>query len=221
MRIQAISAMVFLAVAGCAADGPDQEEDALDWRSGDGKQDGETCEFESMSAETYYRQFDYKAIMSPSGNTRYRVGLTFNVQATLPNGDDADLDVYFLRDDRVIVEYSEERHSSGSQWDVLNETILITRKRLDQSTRAIAIDGLGVGTPVTVRNASGECLPGINFKFTGDLRSPGLTDTSTEIIAGLTSARVIDPDNLQDLSETMRRWFEEDVASGKIVVIRK
>jgi hypothetical protein len=109
----------------------------------------------------------------------------------------------------------------GGQSQVLNETVIVSRARIDATTRAITIDGVGTGTPLTVRSERG-CAPGITFKFSEDIRSPGLANDSAVIQTVTTSAYVIDPDHLDQVpNETARRWFQEDVASGKIKIIRK
>jgi hypothetical protein len=224
-RLAKLAASVALisASAACVTDGdeggrPDEVQE--DWRSG-GKGDGETCDFESMSAATYYKQFAYEAIVDEeSSRTWYRVGLTWDVQAVLDNGDRVDLDVYFLENDRVIVEYSELRRE-GSSYVNNNETVIVTRASYDETTRAITLAGVGSGTPITITNGRGGCRPGIDFTFSADIRSPGIAGDGTQISTGLTSAFVIDPDHLDQVpNETARRWFEEDVATGKIKVIR-
>jgi hypothetical protein len=217
------TAVLLLSTAACVAgdeEGRPSEEET-DWRSG-GKGDGESCDFESMSAASYYGQFAYKKITSESGSTWYRVGLTWDVQAVLDNGDRADMDIYFLADNRVIVEYHEEHHDSGSSSTVLNQSVIVTRARIDEATRTLTIDGVGSGTPLRVTNQRGECLPGVAFKYSSDVRSAGIAGEATHIVAGLTSAYVIDPDHLDQVpNETAREWFQEDVASGKIKIIRK
>lgn len=225
MRIltQLTAAMFLLSTAACVAEddaGRPGDEEA-DWRNG-GKADGQTCDFDAMSAADYYKQFAYEKIVTDSGSTWYRAGLSWDVEATLDNGDRVDLNVYFLANDRVILEYSEEHRVSSSESEVLNQTVVVTRARLDPTTRAITIDGVGTGTPLTVTDGAGKCGPSISFTFTGDLRSPGLTGDLTHVNTGLTSAYVIDPDHLDQVpNATARRYFEEDVASGKIKVVRK
>lgn len=223
MRILGLLTTTFLLAtsAGCMTGdaGSEDAEELIDWRSGDGKQDGQTCEFDSMSAATFYGQFAYSAYERSTG-TYYRIGTSWNIQPTLSNGDRADIKLYFLPSDRVIVEYR-ELHGTSSSSEVLNQTLVVTRATYNESTREITIAGVGKGTPLTVRNGSGQCGAGIVFQYTGDLRTAGLAGASTEILSAYTSARVIDPDNLSELPEQMREWFEEDVASGKIVVLRK
>ena len=219
-KLTASLALLFSTACMTASEGrPDDVQ--TDWRPG-GKGDGETCDFEAMPAATYYDLFAYKSMVSDSGSTWYRVGLTWQFRASLDNGDQANLRAYFLENDRVIVEYDEQHSLGGNQSEDRNRTVVITRKRIDPQTRTLTLDGVGTGTPVTVLNANGGCQPGINFNYSGDLRSPGISGKGTQIVAGLTSAYVIDPDHLDQVpSETARRWFEEDVASGKITVIRK
>lgn len=224
MRILSLTAALLFAstTAACVTDGDEgrSEETAEDWRSG-GKGDGETCEFDAMSAATYYKQFAYEKIVSESGSTWYRVGLTWNVTAALDNGNKISMTTYFLPNDRVIAEYSEQQRIDGTQSEVLNQTVIVTRARIDATTRAITLDGVGSGTPLTLRNSSGGCQPAIAFKFAADIRSPGLKDDSTSISAGLSSGFVIDPDHLDDVPyESTRRYFQEDVASGKIKIVR-
>lgn len=217
----AASLALISASAACVTDGEEGRPDEVqeDWRSG-GKGDGETCDFESMSAATYYKQFAYEQIVSETGSKWYRVGLTWDIQAMLDNGDTVDLDVYFLENNRVIIEYA-ELHREGSSYINNNETVIITRASYDETTRAITLAGVGSGTPVTITNGRGGCRPGIDFTFSADVRSPGLSGDGTQISTGLTSAFVIDPDHLDEVpNATARRWFEEDVASGKIKVIR-
>lgn len=215
--------LVVSSAAACLTDTgegrPDDE--AEDWRSG-GKADGESCDFDAMSAASYYGQFAYEEITSETTNhTWYRVGLTWDVVAVLDDGNKVDLNVYFLPEGRVIAEYAEEKYVGGGQSEVLNETVIVTRARIDEATRAITIDGLGAGTPMTVTSSRGECQPAIDFEFSSDLRSPGLAGDGSLIQAGMSSAYVIDPDHLDEVpNETARRYFEEDVASGKIKIVR-
>ena len=218
----ATAALLLPSAAACVADADEGRPDdvELDWRSG-GKGDGETCDFAQMSAETYYKQFAYEQITSPSGWNWYRIGSTAQITATLDDGNKIDLDVYFLPDNRIVAEYNEQKYVGGGQSEVLNQTVIVSRARIDATTRAITIDGVGTGTPLTVSNDRG-CAPGIAFKFSGDLRSPGLADDSAVIQTVTTTGYVIDPDHLDQVpNATARRYFEEDVASGKIKVIRK
>jgi hypothetical protein len=213
-----LSASAFACVAGSDEGRPDDVEQ--DWRSG-GKGDGQTCDFSTMSAATFYEQFDYTTIESETSTSKwYRAGFTWDVQAQLDNGDRASLRVYFLPDDRVIAEYSEQHRIDGQSSEVLNQTVIVTRRVIDPETRTVELVGIGKGTPLTVVNNT-RCLPGIQFQHTRDLRSPGLAGDGAQIIAGLTSAYVIDPDRLDEVpSDAARRYFEEDVASGKIKVLR-
>src|SRR5688572_1032107 len=138
------TAALLLSTAACVAgeeDGGRPSDEDADWRSG-GKADGQSCDFESMSAAAYYGQFAYKTITTDSGSKWYRVGLTWDVQAVLDNGDRADMNVYFLADDRVIAEYQEEHRDSSSSSIVLNQTVIVTRARIDAATRTLTIDGI-------------------------------------------------------------------------------
>jgi hypothetical protein len=218
----ATAALLITSTAACVADADEGRPEDIeeDWRSG-GKGDGETCDFDTMSAATYYQQFGYEQITSASGSQWYRIGSTAQITATLDNGNKIDLDVYFLADNRIVAEYSELKSLGGGQSEVLNQTVIVSRARIDATTRAITIDGVGTGSPLTVRSDRG-CAPGIAFKFSSDLRSPGLTGDNAVIQTVTTSAYVIDPDHLDEVqNETARRYFEEDVASGKIQIQRK
>src|SRR5688572_8451017 len=149
MRISPLVAALLMLCSCVTADeegeGRPTDEEA-DWRTG-GKGDGETCDFAAMSAQTYYDQFAYKMVERPSGKW-YRVGLTWDIEGRLDNGNDVDLNVYFLASNRVIVEYSEQQRQGGGQSEVLNETVIVTRATIDPATRAITIAGLGSGTPL-------------------------------------------------------------------------
>lgn len=224
MRILTSLAPLVL-LAGCVTemteDGGRPADEDTDWRAG-GKGDGETCEFDAMPAAKYYDQFAYaKVEHEGSTSTWYRVGLTWDLKARLDNGNAVDLNVYFLAENRVIVEYQEEVGLGGGQSQIENETVVVTHATIDAATRTISIAGLGTGTPITVRQ-NGRCAPGITFQLAEDIRSAGLAGDTTVVQAGLSSAYVIDPDHLDQVpNATARKWFEEDVASGKIVVIRK
>jgi hypothetical protein len=218
----ATAALLLSSTAACVTDaGEGRPEDIEeDWRSG-GKGDGETCDFDQMTAATYYQQFGYEETVSASGSTWYRIGSTAQITATLDNGNRVDLDVYFLADNRIVAEYAELKRIDSVQSEVLNKTVIVSRARIDATTRAITIDGVGTGTPLTVTSDRG-CAPGIAFKFSADLRSPGLSGDNAVIQTVSTSAYVIDPDHLDQVqNETARRYFEEDVASGKIQIQRK
>ncbi|MDQ3366497.1 MAG: hypothetical protein M3680_13810 [Myxococcota bacterium] len=222
LRQLATAALLISSTAACVTDA-DQgrpEDVEADVRSG-GKGDGETCEFDAMSAETYYKQFAYEETVSGSGTKWYRIGSTFEVTTTLDDGNKIDLDVYFLPDDRIVAEYAELKRIDSVQSENLNKTVIVSRARIDAATRTLTIDGVGRGTPVTMRNDRG-CSPGIAFEFTSDLRSPGLAGDSAIVQTVSTTAFVIDPDHLDQVpSETARKWFEEDVAAGKIQIQRK
>ena len=211
--------MLVISTTACVDSGLPSAEEQANWRSG-GKADGQTCDFDTMSAETYYNQFAYKTVVSDDGShTWYTEGATWDVKATLDNGDRANLSIYFLANSRVIVEYSEE-HRDGSQSEVLNQTVVVTRSHVNAMTREIQIDGVGTGTPFTAGGDGGRCAPGIALTYSGDLRSPGLRGDATQIISSLTTAFVIDPDHLDQVPNAdARRYFQEDVASGKIKVI--
>jgi len=91
-----------------------------------------------------------------------------------------------------------------------------------RSLSQLATAALGTGTTITLARGLGGCSPGITFKFSSDLRSPGLKDDNAVIQGLWTSAYVIDPDHLDQVqNETARRYFQEDVASGKIQIQRK
>lgn len=221
MRNLGIALVLF--ASACVAEGTDEirpDEEAEDWRSG-GKADGESCDFDAMPAAAYYDLFNYEQFVSESGSSWYRVGLTWDVQGTVEDGNKVDLDVYFLDGDRVIAEYSEQKYIGGGQSEVLNETVIVTRRVIDPDTRSITIVGVGSGTPFTTTNSRGQCMPSINFEFSSDLRTPGLVGDTTHITAGLTSAFVIDPDHLDDVPhQGAREYFEEKVASGRIKILR-
>lgn len=197
---------------------PETDDASPDLRDG-GKGDGQSCDFDTMSGADYFEQFAYKNIGDDSWR-RYRVGLTWDLAPVLENGDKASVTAYFLPAGRVILNYSELRHDQGNRWFNENETVVITQATVDPDTRALTIRGLGTGTPLTYTSNSG-CGPAYDFEFTSDLRSPGLAGDAAPVIAGSTSAFVIDPDNLDAVPyESTRRWFQEDVASGKIKIIR-
>lgn len=217
------AALLITASAACATDAeegrPTDEEEDL--RSG-GKGDGETCDFAQMSAVNYYAQLAYREDPDAGRWAKYRIAGTWDVTATLENGNKVDLNVYFLANDRVIAEYSEQKRIDFSRSEVLNSTVIVTRARINSTTREITIDGVGSGTPVTVNRGVTGCSPAIAFKFSSDIRSPGLTGDNAVIQSMMTSAYVIDPDHLDQVpNATARRYFEEDVASGKIQIQRK
>jgi hypothetical protein len=223
LKLTALATSLLLTTAAaCVSDSDDgarTTDEEASWRSG-GKGDGETCDFDAMSAEKYYEQFVYKAVVFPSGRTYYQIGTTWDVTGTVDDGHKIDLDVYFLADGRVVAEYEELKYLGNGESEVINETVIVTRATLDATTRAITIDGIGSGTPITVHNERG-CAPGIAFEFSSDLRSPGLSGDAAVIQTAVTTGYVIDPDHLDDVpSETARRYFEEDVASGKIKLLR-
>ncbi|MDQ3370340.1 MAG: hypothetical protein M3680_33390 [Myxococcota bacterium] len=120
-----------------------------------------------------------------------------------------------------MAEYAELKRIDSVQSENLNKTVIISRARIDAATRTLTIDGLGTGTPLTMRNDRG-CSPGIAFKFTSDIRSPGLIGDTAVVQNVSTGAYVIDPDHLDQVpSELARKWFQEDVAAGKIQIQRK
>jgi hypothetical protein len=217
------TALLLVTAAACVAEDEGRPEDdaSLDWRSG-GKGDGETCEFDRQSAQTYLANFQYKDVGAETGGGhRYRIGFTFDKKAMLPNGNAASFTMYLLPAGRAIVNYNEEKRIDSSQSEVLNQTVIITRYSIDATTRAFKLDGFGTGTPLTATDG-GRCAPAFAFTFSGDVRTAGLSGGKTVAYAGTSSGFVIDPDHLEDVPyESTRNWFKEDVASGKIVVIRK
>ncbi len=211
-------------VTGCAVtpdDGERGEDTEVAFGSGDGKADGSViCDPSTVTAATYYEQFGYQTFEREDGRKRYRVGLTFDQRARLPDGNETDLDVYFLADGRVIAEYA-ELVAQGAGSEVINQTLIVSSARVDEADKSITIKGLGKGTPTFTTNSAGECAPGIDFTFAGDLRSPGLIGGTSEIVMGTSSRFVIDPDHLDDVpSEVARRNFQEDVADGTIKIVR-
>ncbi len=214
------AALATFAASACVADeaDPGRPDDApsADLRD-DGKGDGENCD-SSLSAEAYYDQFAYRALDERAWPA-YRVGMTWQAQPTLDNGDKVSLTGYFLPEGRVIIEYA-ELHAEGGGYAHTNETVVITQATIDPETRAISLRGLGTGTPMTF-TSNGRCAPAVDFTFSTDLRSAGLEGDGAMVVTGSSSRFVIDPDNLDDVpSESARRWFQEDVASGRIKIIR-
>ncbi|MBL0212567.1 MAG: hypothetical protein IPQ07_01640 [Myxococcales bacterium] len=220
-KLTALLALVSASACVTEDAAPPEADNALDWRSG-GKGDGQTCEFDTQSATTYLANFLYKDVGAETGGGhRYRVGFTFDRHAILPNGNEADFTMYLLPEGRAIVNYAEEHRIDSSRSEVINETVVVSRYSVDATSRALKIDGFGTGTPMTATDG-GHCAPAYNFTYSGDLRTAGLSGGKTVAYAGTSSGYVIDPDHLDQVpSETARRWFQEDVASGKIVVIRK
>ena len=211
--------LVMSATACVSEDARPAPDNSLDWRSG-GKGDGQTCDFDQQSGTTYLNNFLYQEVPSQNG-LHYRVAFTFEQRATLANGDQADFTMYLLPEGRAIVDYQELHRVDATESDVVNETKIVTRYSVDSSTRAVTIPGVGTGVPKTATGNNGGCAPAYDFTYAVDLRSPGLRGGKTIAYAGTSSAYVIDPDHLDQVpSETARRWFQEDVASGKIVVIR-
>ena len=212
MHKLSIAAMALL--VGCAVDARPDDQKSFDWHSG-GKADGQSCDFTNLSAADYYQKFAY----APDGDGWYRIGATF-VAPTVGNGDGTDLTLYFLDGGRVVAEYAELHRVTSSESEQLHKTFIVTRATIDPDTRAISIPGIGTGKPVTLANGSGGCAAGIDLTYTTDVRAAGLSGRSVEIAVGSTTARVEDPDHLDDLPSEMRTWFEEDVQSGAIVVQR-
>lgn len=215
--------LLSVAATACVAetDAPPESDESPDWRSG-GKGDGQTCDFDGQSASSYIANFLYKDVGSETGGGhRYRVGFTFDSHALLANGDTASFTAYLLPEGRAILNYHEEHRRTSVESEVKNETVVVTRYSVDPATRALSLAGVGTGTPWTATSGGG-CAPAFDFVFSGDLRSAGLSGDKTVVYAGTSTAFVVDPDHLDQVpSETARRWFQEDVASGKIVVIRK
>ncbi len=201
--------------------GPAEPDNALDWRSG-GKGDGQTCEFDAQSATTYLGNFLYRDVGAETGGGhRYRVGFTFDRHTILPNGNEASFTMYLLPEGRAIVNYSEDHRIDSQRSEVVNQTVVVSHYAVDATSRALKIDGVGTGAPMTATDG-GHCAAAYTFTYTGDLRTAGLSGGKTVAYAGTSSGYVIDPDHLDQVpNETARRWFQEDVASGRIVVIRK
>src|SRR4029079_6990856 len=154
MAMKLLSLVLLIPTAACVSDeSPDKRED---WRSG-GKADGETCDFSGMSAVRYYDQFSYTTD-TVDKESWYRVGATWDLQATLENGGRVGVDASFLPSDRMIIDYQEE-HLGGDHSVIDNQAVIVTRKHVDDSdpTRKIVIDGLGAGTPYTKISDSGGC----------------------------------------------------------------
>lgn len=217
------AALALVTTAACVAEDEGRPEDdaSLDWRSG-GKGDGQTCEFDQQSAQTYLTNFQYKDVGAETGGgQRYRIGFTFDHKAILANGDAASFTMYLLPEGRAIVNYSEEHRIDSSSAEVNNQTVIVTRYSIDATTRALKLDGFGTGTPLTATDG-GRCAAAFNFTFAGDVRSAGLSGGKTIAYAGTSSAFVIDPDHLENVPyDSTRTWFKADVASGKIVVVHK
>lgn len=210
-----VAIITFTTTACTSAPGRSDPELAPTWSSG-GKADGTSCDGAGMSAEAYYQQFAYAKV-----DGWYRIAMTW-ASPRLANGDTADTTAYFLPDHRVILDYAEEHADGGGAATVTHQTVVVTHATIDPDTRAITLAGVGTGTPITVESSSGGCAAGIAFTFATDLRSPGLAGGVAQLVRGSSSGFVIDPDHEDDIPypET-RTWFDEDVASGKIVVIHE
>ena len=220
MAIKLLSLVMLIPTAACVSgeQSPDKRED---WRSG-GKADGETCDFSGMSATRYYDLFSYKSDVVDK-DTWYQVGATWDRKAVLENGSKVGLDAYFLPDDRMIIDYQEEVPTSNGT-ELHNQSVIVTHRHIDNADpmRTIVIDGLGSGTPYTRVNDRGGCSAGIDFKMlTTDIRTAGMRGDETQLTTSWTTGFVIDPDHLDQVPDAdARKWFEEDVASGKIKIVR-
>lgn len=202
-------------LVGCAVDGGrPTDQQSLDWHAG-GKADGQSCDFASLSGADYYKQFSYAA----DDGGWYRIGASF-ISPHLDSGDGTSMTLYFLDAGRVIAEYTEQHPIDATESEQRNKTIIVTHATIDAATRAITLPGIGTGTPVTLTNGSGGCAAGIDLAYTTDIRSTSLGGKHGEIAVGSTTGRVEDPDHLDELPAEMRQWFQEDVASGAIVIQR-
>jgi len=202
-------------LVGCAVDGGrPTDQQSLDWHAG-GKADGQSCDFAGLSGADYYKQFAY----AQEDGGWYRIGASF-ASPRLDSGDGTSLTLYFLDAGRVIAEYTEQHPIDATESEQRNKTVIVTHATIDPTTRAIALPGIGTGTPVTLSNGSGGCAAGIDLAYGTDIRSASLAGKHGEIAVGSTTARVEDPDHLDNLTPEGRAWFEEDVASGAIVIQR-
>lgn len=225
-KLTRLSAALWFAaiVTGCAVtpEALERADDAeVDFGGGGGKADGTAiCDASTVTAAEYYAQFGYQVLERENGSKRYRIAFVFDGGATLADGNEADLDVFFLPDGRVIVEYAElVRQGAGAE--VTNQTVVVSSTRIDEATKSITIKGVGTGTPSSRTDGRGGCAPAINFTFESDLRSPGLAGGAAQIVLGTSTRFVIDPDHLDEVpSADARRWFEQDVASGEIQIRR-
>jgi len=220
MRILLAATLFASVMTACVGSGPGADQQKLDWRSG-GKADGQSCDFDTQSAQTYLGNFLYKQLDDGTGPDHwYRAAFAFDIQATLPNGDKATTTAYLLADNRAVVEYSEDHSTGDGSYDVLNETVVVTGYSVDDATRALTIRGVGTGTPVTVTNNSG-CLPGYTFHYTDDIRTAGLAGGNAVLDAGSTSGVLVDPDHLDQAPSGAADYFQEKVSSGQVVVIHR
>jgi hypothetical protein len=217
------TALLLSTGAACVAedDAPPDIELELDVRDG-GKGDGQSCDVDPRNPTAYIANFLYRDVSAPSDRyRRYRVGFTFDQHVRLSNGDLANVTMYLLPQGRAILNYSENLREDATRSVVRNETVVVTRYSADPTTRAITLAGVGTMTPETVSRTTG-CVLSLKLVFTSDLRTRGLAGGKTVMSSGTSTRYVIDPDHLDQVpSATARRWFQEDVASGKIVVIRK
>jgi hypothetical protein len=217
-----LTALLLSTSAACVDDdAPPEIETSLDVRDG-GKGDGQSCDVDPNNTTAYLSNFLYKDVSSPGErNRRYRVGITFDSRVTLSNGAYADMTLYLLPQGRAIINYSELHRESASSYENKNSTVVVTRYSVDPTTRALTLAGVGTATPETVRRTTG-CVLSLELTFSSDVRTTGLAGRKTTVYSGTTTGFVIDPDHLDQVpSATARRWFQEDVASGKIVVIRR
>lgn len=209
-----------LFVTACVASTPPADQQQLDWHSG-GKADGQSCDYDTQSGQTYLGNFLYKQLDdNTSGDHWYRAAFTWDIKATLPSGDKAATTAYLLGDGRAIVEYSEEHPSGNDSYDVLNQTVVVTGYTVDDTSRTLTIRGVGTGTPITVTGSSG-CLPGYTFQYSDDIRTAGLAGGTAVLDAGSTSAVLVDPDHLDQAPAGARDYFNDEVASGQVVVIHR
>jgi len=209
-----ILAGILFVTACVGTTAPPPDENKLDVHSG-GKADGQSCDFASQSAQTYLQNFLYKQLPDDGNGAWYRMAFTFD-EVRLPSGDTASITAYLLPDNRAVVEYREDHQS-----EVKNETVVVTGYSVDDTSRALTIRGVGTGTPVTVTRDNGGCVAGYTFGYTDDIRTAGLTGTATVLDSGVTSAVLVDPDHLDQAPEGARDYFNDQVASGDIVVIHR
>lgn len=211
-----IASLLLTACATSPDDGIPSDDQSLDSHP-DGKADGgESCTITSL--ESFTTAFGYKTIAHDDGWNSYRIGMTWNSITRLTNGDQANVTLYLLPQNRAIVEYREE-HRANNQVEVINEALVVTTASFVDGKVHFA--GVADGTPTQLVEGA-KCTAGLELAFSSDIMSAGLAGNSTTIYQGWSSRWAIDPDHLDQIpSEQGRKWVEEDIASGKLKVIHR
>lgn len=163
----ALSAFILVACAGLDEGGPDDDCGA---KCDDVDESGEAT-INGIPAAEYYGLLTYEVFQERQTPFRYASSWS---DATLDNGDWAEVDLYLLESGSYYVVYSEwTRVNSTESHQVGDIEILEGQWGIEGTTLIVGTLAFGSGQDFSTNN--GQTVPGISLEFRRDIGASGLT----------------------------------------------